>query len=38
MTNIQFHPADESLELYAAGQLDPAMSIMVSAHLEYCPE
>ncbi|GDY24826.1 MULTISPECIES: ChrR family anti-sigma-E factor [unclassified Agarivorans] len=38
MTSIQFHPVEETLNLYAAGQLDPAMSIMVSAHLEYCTE
>ncbi|WP_432452080.1 MULTISPECIES: ChrR family anti-sigma-E factor [unclassified Agarivorans] len=36
MTNVQFHPSDNSLELYAAGLLDPSMSIMVSAHLEFC--
>ncbi|MGY5450212.1 ChrR family anti-sigma-E factor [Agarivorans sp. MS3-6] len=36
MTSIQFHPVEQSLNLYAAGQLDPAMSIMVSTHLEFC--
>jgi len=36
MTNIHFHPSDDTLARYAAGDLDPASSIMMSAHLEYC--
>jgi putative transcriptional regulator len=36
MTNIRFHPSDDTLARYADGDLDPACSIMMSAHLEYC--
>ncbi|PSW06786.1 ChrR family anti-sigma-E factor [Photobacterium lipolyticum] len=36
MTNVHFHPSDDTLARYAAGDLDPASSIMMSAHLEYC--
>jgi putative transcriptional regulator len=36
MSNIHFHPSDDTLTRYADGDLDPAFSIMMSAHLEYC--
>lgn len=36
MSNIHFHPSDDTLARYADGDLDPAFSIMMSAHLEYC--
>lgn len=38
MSKIQFHPPEQSLSLYAQGELDPAMSLMLSAHLELCPQ
>ncbi|MDX1301434.1 ChrR family anti-sigma-E factor [Photobacterium sp.] len=38
MANVHFHPSDDTLARYAAGDLDPASSIMMSAHLEYCIE
>ncbi len=36
MSKIHFHPTEENLALFAAGELTPDMSIMVSAHLEHC--
>ncbi|SHO59112.1 ChrR family anti-sigma-E factor [Vibrio quintilis] len=36
MTKIHYHPTDETLARYAAGDLDPASGIMLSAHLEFC--
>ena len=36
MTNIHYHPTDDTLARYVAGELDPASSIMMSAHLEFC--
>ncbi|MCW8328795.1 ChrR family anti-sigma-E factor [Photobacterium sp. SDRW27] len=36
MTSIHFHPTNETLALYASGDLDSASSIMMSAHLEFC--
>lgn len=36
MTDIRFHPNDDILTCYAAGDLEPATSIMLSAHLELC--
>lgn len=36
MTNIRFHPTDNVLTCYSAGDLNPASSIMMSAHLEFC--
>ncbi|MCG7585149.1 ChrR family anti-sigma-E factor [Photobacterium sp. OFAV2-7] len=36
MSNIRFHPTDDILACYSAGELDPASSIMLSAHLELC--
>ncbi|WP_427980721.1 ChrR family anti-sigma-E factor [Agarivorans sp.] len=38
MSKIQFHPPEQSLSHYAQGQLDPAMSLMLSAHLEFCAQ
>ncbi len=38
MSNIQFHPPEQSLSLYTQGQLDPAMSLMLSTHLEFCAQ
>ena len=37
MTAINFHPPKEWLEQFAKAELSPSLSIMVSAHLEYCP-
>lgn len=37
MSNIRFHPLSETLQRFASGDLDPASSIMISTHLEYCP-
>ncbi len=36
MTDIRFHPTDDTLACYTAGDLDSASSIMLSAHLEMC--
>ncbi|CAM3821729.1 Anti-sigma-E factor ChrR [Vibrio aerogenes CECT 7868] len=38
MTKIQYHPTDDTLSRYAAGELDPASCIMLSAHLEFCSQ
>ncbi|WEM44815.1 ChrR family anti-sigma-E factor (plasmid) [Photobacterium sp. DA100] len=37
MANIHFHPDHNLLSRYACGELESASSIMISAHLEYCP-
>lgn len=37
MANIHFHPNHDLLSRYANGDLDSASSIMISAHLEFCP-
>lgn len=37
MANIQFHPTDTVLMQFTSGDLDPATSIMISTHLEFCP-
>ncbi|GHA45638.1 ChrR family anti-sigma-E factor [Photobacterium aphoticum] len=37
MTKVRLHPNDEALTLFASGDLDPASSIMISTHLEFCP-
>ncbi len=36
MTDIRFHPTDDTLACYTTGDLDAASSIMLSAHLEMC--
>ncbi|ELR65929.1 Transcriptional activator ChrR [Photobacterium marinum] len=38
MTSIQFHPTAETLAKHVAGELDPASSIMLSAHIELCAD
>lgn len=35
---INFHPGEEQLELFAAGNLAPTLALMVSAHCDLCPE
>lgn len=37
MTNIAFHPSDEMLASYAAGEIEGGLAVMISAHLEFCP-
>lgn len=37
MANIHFHPNYDLLSRYANGELDSASSILISAHLEFCP-
>ncbi|MGF1688468.1 ChrR family anti-sigma-E factor [Photobacterium japonica] len=37
MTNVRLHPNEDALLLFASGDLDPASSIMISTHLEFCP-
>ncbi|MDV5169827.1 ChrR family anti-sigma-E factor [Photobacterium rosenbergii] len=37
MANIHFHPNHDLLSRYANGELDSASSILISAHLEFCP-
>ncbi len=36
MSSIQFHPSDDVLARYTAGDLDSASSIMINVHLELC--
>lgn len=38
MTTIMHHPDDSTLMSYAAGSLPEALSAVVSAHLEMCPQ
>ncbi|KHT61991.1 transcriptional activator ChrR [Photobacterium gaetbulicola] len=37
MANIHFHPDPVLLSRFAHGELESASSIMISAHLEFCP-
>lgn len=37
MANIHFHPDHDLLSRYANGELESASSILISAHLEFCP-
>lgn len=37
MANIHFHPDHDLLSRYANGELESATSILISAHLEFCP-
>ncbi|PSW11351.1 transcriptional activator ChrR [Photobacterium sanctipauli] len=37
MSNVHFHPNDDILLQHACGDLSPASSIMISAHVELCP-
>jgi anti-sigma factor ChrR (cupin superfamily) len=36
MTTLRHHPHDETLMSFAAGVLDPAMSLLRSCHLQFC--
>lgn len=36
MTTLRHHPHDETLMSYSAGTLDPAMSLVLSCHLQFC--
>ncbi|UTV29491.1 ChrR family anti-sigma-E factor [Photobacterium atrarenae] len=38
MTDIRYHPNTDLLADYASGDLDPASSILISSHLELCPQ
>jgi putative transcriptional regulator len=35
---INFHPMFTDLQLFAAGNCQPAMSLMISAHIDMCPK
>lgn len=35
---VNYHPADELLMRYAAGQLSDALGVMLSCHIEACPK
>ncbi|MGF1735486.1 ChrR family anti-sigma-E factor [Photobacterium satsumensis] len=37
MANIRFHPNHDLLSRYACGELESSSSIVLSAHLEFCP-
>ena len=36
MTRIRHHPQGETLMSYAAGTLDPALSVVLDCHLQFC--
>ncbi len=38
MTKLRHHPQGETLMSYAAGTLDPAFSLIMSCHLQFCGE
>src|SRR5690554_709764 len=34
---IKFHPSDEMIHQFAAGSLNPALSVVISTHVDMCP-